>query len=178
MQMIQKVNGERGSNRYIISNCQTLENILQLFAMCRLSDWENPKVDFIPLFETISDLESAEAVMKGLFNNSRYRAHLESRKNKQTVMLGFSDGTKDGGYFMANWSIYKAKEALSGLATKYGISVAFLMVEEVHPQEEEGILMSFTLPWETLFRVMTFSLPSKDRQSALTLGHLILVNTI
>tara|TARA_B110000444_G_scaffold53951_1_gene50001 strand:- start:3176 stop:5764 length:2589 start_codon:yes stop_codon:yes gene_type:complete len=125
MQMIQKVNGERGSNRYIISNCQTLENILQLFAMCRLSDWENPKVDFIPLFETISDLESAEAVMKGLFNNSRYRAHLESRKNKQTVMLGFSDGTKDGGYFMANWSIYKAKEALSGLATKYGISVAF-----------------------------------------------------
>ena len=28
-------------------------------------------------------------------------------------MLGFSDGTKDGGYFMANWSIYKAKEDLT-----------------------------------------------------------------
>lgn len=125
MQSIQKTNGERGSNRYIISNCQTLENILELFAMCRLSDWENPTVDFIPLFETIPDLESAEAVMEGLFNNPIYQAHLESRKYKQTVMLGFSDGTKDGGYFMANWSIYKAKEALSGLATKYGISMAF-----------------------------------------------------
>ncbi|MDG2503711.1 MAG: phosphoenolpyruvate carboxylase [Flavobacteriaceae bacterium] len=125
MQSIQKTNGEKGSNRYIISNCQTLENILELFAMCRLSNWENPTVDFIPLFETIPDLESAEAVMEGLFNNPIYKAHLESRKNKQTVMLGFSDGTKDGGYFMANWSIYKAKEALSGLATKYGISMAF-----------------------------------------------------
>jgi len=44
---------------------------------------------------------------------------------KQTVMLGFSDGTKDGGYFMANWSIYKAKESLSILASKYGVQVAF-----------------------------------------------------
>lgn len=125
MQSIQKTNGEKGSNRYIISNCQTLENILELFAMCRLSGWDNPTVDFIPLFETIPDLESAEAVMDGLFTNPIYKAHLKSRKNKQTVMLGFSDGTKDGGYFMANWSIYKAKEALSGLATKYGISMAF-----------------------------------------------------
>ena len=125
MQSIQKTNGEKGSNRYIISNCQTLENILELFAMCRLSGWENPTVDFIPLFETIPDLESAEAVMDGLFTNPIYKAHLKSRKNKQTVMLGFSDGTKDGGYFMANWSIYKAKEALSRLATKYGVSMAF-----------------------------------------------------
>jgi phosphoenolpyruvate carboxylase len=44
---------------------------------------------------------------------------------KQTVMLGFSDGTKDGGYFMANWSIYKAKEELSELASNYGIRIAF-----------------------------------------------------
>ena len=42
MQSIQKTNGERGSNRYIISNCQTLENILELFAMCRLSNWGKP----------------------------------------------------------------------------------------------------------------------------------------
>ena len=40
-------------------------------------------------------------------------------------MLGFSDGTKDGGYFMANWSIYKAKEHLTGLSKKHGINIAF-----------------------------------------------------
>ena len=125
MQSIQKTNGERGCNRYIISNCQTLENILELFAMCRMSAWENPNVDFIPLFETIPDLETAEEVMDGLFGNPIYKKHLERRGMKQTVMLGFSDGTKDGGYFMANWSIYKAKEELSELASKYGVRVAF-----------------------------------------------------
>ena len=99
MQLIQYTNGEKGSNRYIISNCQTLENILELFAMCRLSNWEEPNVDFIPLFETITDLEKSEEVMRELFNNSIYKNHLARRKMKQTVMLGFSDGTKDGGYF-------------------------------------------------------------------------------
>lgn len=125
MQQIQQNNGERGSNRYIISNCQTLENILELFAMCRISGWKEPTLDFIPLFETIPDLKKAGEIMKGLFNNSVYQNHLKGRKNKQTVMLGFSDGTKDGGYFMANWSIYKSKEVLSELATEHGISMAF-----------------------------------------------------
>ena len=125
MQQIQQNNGERGSNRYIISNCQTLENILELFAMCRISGWKELTLDFIPLFETIPDLKKAGDIMKDLFKNPVYQNHLKERKNKQTVMLGFSDGTKDGGYFMANWSIYKAKEALSELATKYGISMAF-----------------------------------------------------
>ena len=125
MQQIQQNNGERGSNRYIISNCQTLENILELFAMCRISGWKELTLDFIPLFETIPDLKKAGDIMKDLFKNPVYQNHLKERKNKQTVMLGFSDGTKDGGYFMANWSIYKAKEALSELATEYGISMAF-----------------------------------------------------
>ena len=125
MQLIQNTNGERGCNRYIISNCQSLENILELFAMCRLSDWKDPTVDFIPLFETISDLEEAGDVMNALFSDPIYKAHLLRRKMKQTIMLGFSDGTKDGGYFMANWSIYLAKEALSKLATEFGIQIAF-----------------------------------------------------
>ena len=125
MQHIQKTNGERGCNRYIISNCQSLENILELFAMCRLSNWKEPTVDFIPLFETIPDLAEAGNVMRALFSNPIYKAHLKRRKMKQTIMLGFSDGTKDGGYFMANWSIYLAKETLSKLASEFGIQVAF-----------------------------------------------------
>ena len=40
-------------------------------------------------------------------------------------MLGFSDGTKDGGYLMANWSIYKAKEELTAISREHGIEVIF-----------------------------------------------------
>ena len=64
--------------------------------------------------------------MRALFRNSEYKNHLERRDMKQTIMLGFSDGTKDGGYFMANWSIYTAKETLSKLGNEFGIQIAFL----------------------------------------------------
>lgn len=122
---IQLTNGERACNRYIISNTQSIENILQLFAMFRISGWDNPTVDIIPLFETIDDLSSSVAVMDDLYSNQQYMSHLERRHKHQTIMLGFSDGTKDGGYLMANWKIYRAKEDLSRLSDRYGIRVTF-----------------------------------------------------
>ena len=122
---IQKSNGEKGSNRYIISNNQSAVNIMEVFAMFRLSDWSNPTVDIVPLFETVSDLENAESVMKAVYQNKNYRYHLSKRNDEQTIMLGFSDGTKDGGYLMANWSILKAKESLTTISRKFGVKVIF-----------------------------------------------------
>lgn len=125
MRTIQKFNGELGCNRYIISNNESALNVMETFAMFHLCGWENPTVDVIPLFESVDDLQSAAAIMEQLYTNTTYREHLENRDNTQTVMLGFSDGTKDGGYLMANWSIYKAKEMLTAVSRKYGIKVLF-----------------------------------------------------
>ncbi|WP_188649694.1 phosphoenolpyruvate carboxylase [Yeosuana aromativorans] len=123
---IQKTNGERGANRYIISNNQTALNVMQLFAMLKLVAFKDHlTVDVVPLFETITDLENAPKVMEQLYSNPNYMAHLKSRGNKQTIMLGFSDGTKDGGYLMANWGIYKAKELLTEMSRKYDITAIF-----------------------------------------------------
>ncbi len=63
--------------------------------------------------------------MRELYEIPVYRRHLANRKDTQTIMLGFSDGTKDGGYLMANWSIYQAKDRLTKLAREFGISVIF-----------------------------------------------------
>ena len=123
---IQLRNGERGANRYIISNNQTALNVMETFAMLNLCGFENElPVDVIPLFETVEDLQNAAAVMRTLYTNRTYRYHLEKRKNKQTIMLGFSDGTKDGGYLMANWGIFKAKEALTEISRAFDIEVIF-----------------------------------------------------
>ncbi|WP_400076572.1 phosphoenolpyruvate carboxylase [Winogradskyella sp. R77965] len=123
---IQETNGEKAANRYIISNNQTTLNVMQLFAMLKLVAFKDKlTVDIGPLFETITDLENAPMVMEELYTNPEYAAHLKSRGNKQTIMLGFSDGTKDGGYLMANWAIYKAKENLTTVSRKYGIKVIF-----------------------------------------------------
>ncbi|MDD7887904.1 phosphoenolpyruvate carboxylase [Flavivirga sp. 57AJ16] len=123
---IQENNGERGANRYIISNNQTALNVMQLFAMLKLVTFKDKlTVDVVPLFETITDLENAPSVMEQLYTNPAYMAHLKSRGNKQTIMLGFSDGTKDGGYLMANWGIFKAKELLTEMSRKYDITAIF-----------------------------------------------------
>jgi phosphoenolpyruvate carboxylase len=63
--------------------------------------------------------------MKSLYQNEHYRKHLLRRGGTQTIMVGFSDGTKDGGYLMANWSIYKAKEELTRLSKEHDIEVIF-----------------------------------------------------
>ena len=125
MKNIQKSNGEKGSNRYIISNCSSLEDVLILFALIRITGWIKPSVDIIPLFETITDLEKSTQVLKNLYETQLYQNHLKHRNNKQTVMLGFSDGTKDGGYIMANWSIFKAKESLSQLSKEFNFDISF-----------------------------------------------------
>ena len=126
LKTIQERNGERGANRYIISNNQSALNIMQTFAMLNLSGFkDNVPVDVIPLFETVEDLKNAEKVMRTVYKNRNYRTHLKQRNNKQTIMLGFSDGTKDGGYLMANWGIFKAKEALTKVSREYDIEVIF-----------------------------------------------------
>jgi len=126
MKAIQDENGEIACNRYIISNNQTTLNVLQLFAMLKVVAFHDTlTADVVPLFETVPDLENAPKVMEELYTNPQYRAHLEARGNKQTIMLGFSDGTKDGGYLMANWGIFKAKEALTALSRQYDIDVIF-----------------------------------------------------
>lgn len=126
MQAIQQKNGEPGSHRFIISNCQRPSDVLAVYGLARASGWKEPKsLDIVPLFETVDDLHAAAQTMEMLYQLPRYRKHLEQRGNKQTIMVGFSDGTKDGGYIMANWGIFTAKEALTAVSRKYGIEVTF-----------------------------------------------------
>jgi len=127
VKVIQQVNGEKGCHRYIISHTTSALNVMEVYGLFLLSGWkkESLSVDIVPLFETIDDLHHAPDIMRALYENPDYRQHLDRRKCTQTIMLGFSDGTKDGGYLMANWSIYKAKEELSRLSREYNIEVVF-----------------------------------------------------
>ena len=124
---IQQMNGEAGCHRYIISQCHSAEEVLEVMQLFMISGWELPdlNIDIVPLFETIDDLKHSGEIMQKLYEHPVYAAHLKRRNKKQTIMLGFSDGTKDGGYLMANWSIYKAKEALTQLSRQYEVDVIF-----------------------------------------------------
>ena len=127
MRQIQQSNGELACHRFIISNCQQASDILQLIELFLWNGWEETalSIDFVPLFETVHDLEVAADVMETLYSHPFYKKHLADRGNKQDIMLGFSDSTKDGGYLMANWSIFNAKVELTETANKHNIQLAF-----------------------------------------------------
>lgn len=127
MKKIQETNGDEGCNRYIISHATSALDIIKVYSLFIMSGCskEELNVDIIPLIETVDDLQRAEEIMRELYSNKFYRTHLQRRNDTQTVMLGFSDGSKDGGYLMGNWSIYKAKESLSRISNEFGISVIF-----------------------------------------------------
>ena len=124
---IQQSNGTDGCHRYIISNSIDIHSVLFVYKLFEWCGWkkEDIKFDIIPLFETMEGMQNAENTMEFLYSNSNYAKHLKQRDNIQTIMLGFSDGTKDGGYLKANWSIYQTKEVLSKVSDEHDIKAIF-----------------------------------------------------
>src|SRR5690606_342389 len=68
---MQLAGGELAAHRFIISNCQQASDILQLIELFLASGWKIDElpIDFVPLFETVDDLERAAAVMTTLYNH-------------------------------------------------------------------------------------------------------------
>src|SRR5690606_36247596 len=124
---IQDKNGEAGCNRYIISNSEDIFSVLFVYGLFRWCGWKANEItfDIVPLFETMNGMATSEDTMQELVALPEYNAHLEQRNQTQTIMLGFSDGTKDGGYLKANWSIFKTKENLSKVCKKHKIKAIF-----------------------------------------------------
>jgi len=124
---IQEENGAEGCHRYVISNCKSALDVIRVYQLANLILGKNDglSLDIVPLFESIEDLANAADVMASLYNVPAYREHLKRRGSKQTIMLGFSDGTKDGGYLRANWSIFQAKENLTRITRDQGFVAVF-----------------------------------------------------
>ncbi len=127
IRLIQQKNGERGMHRYIISNSDDVKDVMNVYVMMKLCGYAEDDIilDIVPLFETMEGLDRSEEVMRTLYSHPVYQKHLAKRGNRQFIMLGFSDGTKDGGYLKANWQIYTSKERLTKISEENGVKVIF-----------------------------------------------------
>lgn len=124
---IQQLNGDKSIHRYIISDSSSIYDVLNVYALFKYCGYEDKdiKLDIIPLFETIEGFTNAKASMDKLYNLPVYKEHLKRRGDRQFIMLGFSDGTKDAGYIKANWDIYTTKEILTKVSDENNIKVIF-----------------------------------------------------
>tara|TARA_B100000787_G_scaffold147770_1_gene118914 strand:- start:990 stop:3680 length:2691 start_codon:yes stop_codon:yes gene_type:complete len=106
---------------YVISMTSKASDILSVYLLQKQSKIEN-LLRVVPLFETLEDLKNAKEVMENLFKLPWYRKLIN---NKQEVMIGYSDSSKDAGKLSASWSQYKLQEQLRNLAIKYKIDLVF-----------------------------------------------------
>jgi phosphoenolpyruvate carboxylase len=78
-----------------------------------------------PLLETVDDLVAGPNILKTLFKMDVYRNHIQERGNHQEIMLGYSDGSKDGGTLTANWKLFKAQQEIHEMAKEFSIGLKF-----------------------------------------------------
>lgn len=122
---VQNENGEAALHRVIISHTHAAADVLTVLALTQLLGAESQPLDIVPLFESVEDLDGADETLRLLLESPAYRDHLSRRHRLQTVMVGFSDGTKDGGYLTANLAIRRAKRQLTQLGRQHGIELVF-----------------------------------------------------
>ncbi len=115
---------------FILSMAGTVSDVLAVLLLAKeaellsyTGDTVQSRVDVVPLFETIEDLENAPKVLDALLSNPAYRANVDARGHAQEVMVGYSDSNKDGGYVTANWKLYVAQSQLAAVAKKHGVTL-------------------------------------------------------
>lgn len=112
----------------IISHATSLSDMLELAILLKevgLVDTEMARVQIVPLFETIEDLDHSEETMRKYLSLSLAKKWIDSRNNYQEIMLGYSDSNKDGGYLSSCWTLYKAQQQLTAIGDEFGVKVTF-----------------------------------------------------
>lgn len=112
----------------IISHATSLSDMLELAILLKevgLVDTERARVQIVPLFETIEDLDHSEETMRKYLSLSLAKKWIDSRNNYQEIMLGYSDSNKDGGYLSSCWTLYKAQQQLTAIGDEFGVKVTF-----------------------------------------------------
>lgn len=120
--------GEEIIKQHIISHSESVSDMLELAILLKevgLIDKHSARVQIVPLFETIEDLDKSTPIMQQYLTMPIVKRWLASKKNYQEIMLGYSDSNKDGGYLASGWTLYKAQNELKDLGEALGVKITF-----------------------------------------------------
>ncbi|WP_312471154.1 phosphoenolpyruvate carboxylase [Neobacillus sp.] len=125
--------GKRSISVYLVSMTKSPSDLLEVLVLAKEAGIYRLHADgtleshlhVAPLLETIEDLTAGPVIMKTLFEMPVYREHLQILGDQQEIMLGYSDGSKDGGTLTANWKLYKAQIEIHEMAKRYQIGLKF-----------------------------------------------------
>ncbi|QDU27832.1 Phosphoenolpyruvate carboxylase [Anatilimnocola aggregata] len=115
---------------HVISLTQCPSDVLNVlwlwrWAQATATETIDDELRIIPLFEKIEDLKNASQTLDAILSHPLYREHVSRLQNRQVIMVGYSDSTKDGGYLAACWGLYQAQSQLQAVAEKHDVSLTF-----------------------------------------------------
>lgn len=120
--------GEEVIKQHVISHTESVSDMFELAILLKevgLVDTERARVQIVPLFETIEDLENSNEIMKQYLGYDIVKRWIKNSNNYQEIMLGYSDSNKDGGYLSSGWTLYKAQNELTKIGEERGIKITF-----------------------------------------------------
>ncbi|MFC3928295.1 phosphoenolpyruvate carboxylase [Streptococcus caprae] len=120
--------GEEVIKQHIISHTESVSDLFELAILLKevgLVDTDKARVQIVPLFETIEDLENAKGIMESYLSYDIVKNWIASNRHYQEIMLGYSDSNKDGGYLASGWTLYKAQNELTAIGEAHGIKITF-----------------------------------------------------
>ncbi|GAA4699665.1 phosphoenolpyruvate carboxylase [Nocardioides conyzicola] len=122
--------GDRAIESYIVSMTHDADDILAAVLLAREAGLVDlaadvARIGFVPLLETIVELENVSEILDALFQDPSYRSLLTLRGNVQEVMLGYSDSNKAGGIATSQWQIQRAQRRALEVAARHGLRVVF-----------------------------------------------------
>jgi phosphoenolpyruvate carboxylase len=117
---------------FILSMTRSVDDILGAYLLAKegglfldTAGTEICSLPIVPLFETITDLRAAPAIMREALAIPLIRRSTHWQGGLQEVMIGYSDSNKDGGFVASNWELAKAQISLTRVGEEAGTAIAF-----------------------------------------------------
>src|SRR5580704_16495671 len=103
---------------FIVSGATAADDVLAALLLARWAEAYDKHtgevaLDIAPQFESLSALDRCGETMQELLADPLYRRHLEAHGRTQCVLIGYSDGNKEGGLFASRFATHQAQRALA-----------------------------------------------------------------
>jgi phosphoenolpyruvate carboxylase len=107
---------------YVITMASCASDVLAVEFLQRRAGVREP-LRVVPLFETARDLRAAGNVIDRLLSIPWYRARVAQAGNRQEVMVGYSDSSKDIGRVASAWELFKAQEEVAAVCHRRAVAL-------------------------------------------------------